>query len=135
MSSSGGIDLAIISIAGLIKTISELGLAYQMLRSSEKALKMTTADGKIHNVDVVVKDENNHSIGFQKQKDGSYKVIADSTGLSATQLKKQQEFINKIKRRYAYNMVIQELKKQGYQIADEKQEKDTIRLTARRWVA
>lgn len=136
MSSFGGIDLAIYSIAGLIKAISDLNLAYQDIRHYQKEQKMTTADGKIYNVDVIVKDEFNRSIGFQKQKNGSYKVIADSYGLNTEQLKKQREFINQIKRRYAYNMVVGELKKQGYQITEEKKiEKDTIKLTARRWVA
>lgn len=130
MSSGGGIVVLIRSIQSLINSINDLRLAYQ-----EKT-QMETSDGKIFNVDVVVKDENNRSIGFQKQKNGTYKVIVDSAGLNLTQLKKQQEFINKIKRRYAYNMVIQELKRQGYQITEEKEiEKDTVKLTARRWVA
>ncbi|MCM8801182.1 MAG: DUF1257 domain-containing protein [Candidatus Omnitrophica bacterium] len=129
MSSTGGIELIIRSLASLLQAIGDLRLA------CEEKKEMQTTDGKIYNVDVVVKDENNRSIGFQKQKDGSYRIIADSYGLNSAQLKKQQEFINKIKRRYAYNMVIDQLKKQGYQISEEKIEKDTIKLIGRRWVA
>jgi hypothetical protein len=97
---------------------------------------MQTTDGKIYKVDVIVKDENNRSIGFQKQKDGTYQIIADSSGLNPAQLKKQKEFINKIKQRYAYDKIIRELKNKGYQIVEEKKlEKNTIRLLARRWVS
>jgi|GEM_PF-922064 len=140
MSSIGGFDLAIYSIVGLIKTINDLRLAYQDLqdlRFYQKEQKMTTTDGKIYNnVEVIVKDENNRSIGFQKQKDGSYRIIADNYGLNPEQIKKQKEFINKIKRRYAYNMLIQELKKQGYEIYEEKKlEKDVVKLIARKWIA
>jgi hypothetical protein len=136
MSSSGGIDLVIYSIVTLISSIRALNLAFQDLRSAQAEKKMVTTDGKVYKVDVVVKDENNRAIGFQKQKDGAYKIIADSAGLNAEQLKKQNTLINKIKRHYAYTMVIQELKKQGYQIAEEKKlEKDTVKIIARRWKA
>lgn len=129
MSSGGHIaGLLIRSIGSLLEAIKDLNLACQEMQ------ELKTADGKIYNVDVVVKDENNRAVGFQKQKDGTYKIIADSAGLNEQQLKKQQQFINKIKQRYAYKVVIQELKKQGYQITEEKKiEKDLIKLTARRW--
>ena len=65
---------------------------------------------------------------------GTYKVVADSAGLNPEQLREQKETINSIKRRYAYNMVIQELNKQGYQVVEEKKmEKDTVKLVARKW--
>lgn len=128
MSSHGGITLVIRSIALLIKAITELNLAVQEMK------QIKTADGRVYSVDLVVKDENNRSIGFQKQADGTYKVIADSSGLSARQLKQQQRFINRIKQRYAYDTVLQELKKHGYQVTEEKKiQEDTVKLTARRW--
>jgi hypothetical protein len=130
MSSGGSVNLLIHNIGSLIQAISDLNAACR-----EKA-KMKATDGKIYDVDVVVKDENNREIGFQKQKDGSYAVIADCAGLNSAQLKKQNEFINKIKQRYAYNTILNELKKKGYQLAEEKKmEKNTIKLVARRWVS
>jgi len=130
MSSGGSVNLLIHNIDSLIQAISDLNAACR-----EKA-KMKATDGKIYDVDVVVKDENNREIGFQKQKDGSYAVIADCAGLNSAQLKKQNEFINKIKQRYAYNTILNELKKKGYQLAEEKKmEKNTIKLVARRWVS
>lgn len=128
MSSGGSIRFVIWSIELLCRTISELKLTY------EEKKAMTTEDGKIHKVDVLVKDEFDKDIGFEKQKDGTYRIIADSRGLTFQQKQKQKKYINMIKRRYAYNMVTQELKKQGYQIVEEKKlEKDTVKVTARRW--
>lgn len=130
MSSGGYFNLAISSIAALIQAIGDLNAACQ-----EKA-QMKAVDGTIHNVDVMVKDTNGRDVGFEKQKDGTYVIIADSAGLNQSQLKKQTEFINKIKQRYAYNMVITELKKKGYQVAEEKKvEANTVKLVARRWVS
>ncbi|MBN3041153.1 MAG: DUF1257 domain-containing protein [Candidatus Omnitrophica bacterium] len=134
MSSGGGIDLCIVSIVALIKAIKDLNLARKELAYQQNC-KMTTTEGKAYNVDVMVKDDNNRQIGFQKQKDGTCKVIADSAGLTPAQLKKQKSFINKIRQRYAYNKILGELKKEGYQLVEEKKEaKDTVRLLARRWV-
>ena len=130
MSSGGSFGLCIRSIAELINAISDLNIAYKKIE------EMRTTDGKIHKVDVVVKDENNRSIGFAKQKDGTYKIIADSAGLNAQQLAKQKKFVNKIRRRYAYNKILRELKDEGYEVVEEKEvKKDTISLVARRWVS
>lgn len=129
MSSLFGIDLLIVSVGALMAAASELKVAH------EQKKQMRTHDGSVHPVEVVIKDENNREIGFQKQKDGSYKIIADEAGLSQNQVKKQQQLINKVKQRYAYTMVVQELKKQGYQVAEEKAaEKGAIKLIVRKWV-
>jgi hypothetical protein len=91
-------------------------------------------NGAIHNVDVVVKDASGRQIGFEKTKDGSYRVISDCSGLNKEQEKKQRELINKIRQRYSYNKVVSELKSQGYVIAEEEKiQNNTIRLVARKW--
>lgn len=112
----------------LIKSIIDLGIEYKELST------MRTADGKTHKVDVVVKDTLGKDIGFKKTEQGNYEIIADNSGLNSLQLKKQQEFIKKIRQRYSYNRITDELKKQGYIIAEEeKVQNNTIRLVARKW--
>jgi TFIIF-interacting CTD phosphatase-like protein len=135
MSSGGGIDLIIVSVAMLVRAIEELNLAHKRVEAMQKEkIKMQMTTGETVDVDVVVKDPNNRQIGFQKQQDGTYKVIADSAGLTRDQMRKQKDTINSIKRKYAYNMVVQELKKQGFQVVEEKKvEKDTVKLVARKW--
>lgn len=128
--SSGGsiIALEIRALACLIKSIVDLGIEYKELAS------MRTADGKIHKVDLVIKDGFGKEIGFEKTAQGNYRIISDTGGLNQAQLKKQQDFVKKIRQRYAYNKVVEELRKQGYTIAEEeKVEKNTIRLVARKW--
>lgn len=130
MSSLFGIDILVMSIGALMAVASDLKIAAQQKN------QMRTQDGARHSVDMVIKDENNNrEIGFQKQKDGSYKIIADAAGLTSAQVKKQQQLINKVKQKYAYKVVVQELKKQGYQVAEEKAaEKGAIKLVVRKWV-
>lgn len=131
MSGGGVVGLEIRCLALLIKSIIDLSREYQTYK---QLTTLRTADGVIHKVDLLVKDNNGKDIGFEKTKKGDYKIISDTQGLTSAQLKQQQQFINKIRQKYAYNSVIEELKKQGYVIAEEeKVQNNTIRLVARRW--
>lgn len=128
MSTSCSMGLLILSLPMLIKTLVELNMPYQ----ENKQIKVS--DGAIHKADVAVADPNGHAIGFVRQGDGAYQVVSDCKDLDQGQIKKQKDFVNSIKKRYAYNMVVAELQKQGYSITEEKKvENNTVRLTARRW--
>ena len=128
MSAGSMIGLELRCLITLISSIVQLGIAYKQLSS------MRTSDGKIHKVDLLVKDEFGRDVGFEKTEKGTYQVISDTSGLNKEQLKKQQDFINKIRQKYAYNKITDELKKQGYVIAEEeKVQNNTIRLVARKW--
>lgn len=129
MSSGASIvGLEIRALFFLIKSINDLRMEYKELCS------MRTADGAIHNVEVLVKDSNGKDVGFEKTEKGDYRIITDTSGLDEIQIKNQQDFVKKIRQRYAYNKVTDELKKQGYVIAEEeKVQNNTIRLVARKW--
>jgi len=128
MSAHSTVGVEIRAIAILIKSIIDLGVEYKKLS------KMRTEDGKIHDVELIVKDANGKDIGFEKTDSGDYRIISDSTGLNKAQLKKQADLIKQIKQRYSYNTVIDKLKKDGYIIAqEEKVNNNTIRLVARKW--
>ena len=61
MSVLGGVvGLELRCLATLIKSIIDLGVEYKKLSS------MRTADGKVHKVDLVIKDELDKDIGFEK---------------------------------------------------------------------
>lgn len=122
------VGLEIRALFFLIKSIVDLGIEYKELCS------MRTADGKVHKVDLLVKDECGKDVGFEKTEKGDYRIIADTTGLDKAQIKRQREFVKKIRQRYAYNKITDELKKQGYIIAEEeKVQNNTVRLVARKW--
>lgn len=127
MSSECGIELVFRSLAEIIQAMQDLNLEY-------KKLDQMKANGKLEKVEVVVKDSNGRDIGFAKDKNGNYQVLADSKGLNTAQLKNQNDLVNKIRQKYAYNNVVNELKKQGYVIAEEEKcTNNTVRLVARKW--
>lgn len=128
MSGEGIIGLEIRCLAFLIKSIVDLGMEYRELST------MKASDGTIHKADLVVTDKNGKAIGFEKTTKGDYKVITDCSELSPAQVKDQQNIVKKLRQRYSYNVVIDQLKKQGYVIAqEEKVKNNTIRLVARKW--
>ncbi len=128
MSSGGSVGVEFRCLAALIKSIVDLGVEYRQLVS------MRTADGKIHKVDLAVTGDSGKEIGFEKAETGEYNIISDCQDLTKTQLKKQSDFIKKIRQRYAYNTVMDKLKKEGYVIAEEeKVQNNSIRIVARKW--
>lgn len=128
MSSEACLITMIGDFIALKKTLSDLQVEY------EETKALTVADGTSHKVEAVIKGPNGRLIGLEKTKNGEYQFVADTKGLTKEQAKKQQVFINKIKQKYAYSKVINELKKQGYIISEEeKVQNNTIRLVARKW--
>ena len=128
MSSGASIITEICDLIALKQTLSELQAEY------EEAKTVTTSDGVSRKVEVAIRDPHGRLIGLEKTRKGEYRFVADTKGLSNEQLKKQQVFINRIRQKYAYNKVINELKKQGYIISqEEKVQNNTIRLVARKW--
>lgn len=128
MSHHYSISSAILDLKDLLQTFSELQIQYK------KVSQMATCTGKIEKVEMVLMDPNNRQIGVQKDGKGAYNLIADSTGLSESQLKAQLKFVNRIKQRCAYNKIVAQLRNQGYIITDEqKTGENTIKLAARKW--
>jgi hypothetical protein len=89
-------------------------------------------------VDFVVKPGQGYSIGFRRQADGTYAIVADWWGVRVD----QQAFRNQIgeidraiRQRYAYEKVKKEVEARGMGIVEEeKLEDQTIRLVVRQWL-
>ena len=92
----------------------------------------------LHNVDIAARKSNGYALGFVKNADGSYDLVADWWGVSgkgeqkiADELKRQAE---SIQQEYAKRMVLEQVKKDGFEVVLEKNEENgTVRLVVRRW--
>ncbi|HNS32204.1 MAG TPA: DUF1257 domain-containing protein [bacterium] len=136
MSALCGIELTIESLFLLKKTLDELKIQYSILEELEKEenqlFVMETAEGTVEKADIVISDSSGVKTGFQKQKNGQYRVISSAS--SGNILQQQKETVKKIKRQYAYNRVKEELAKQGYSIVEEKKIGNKgVKILARRW--
>ena len=80
---------------------------------------------------MLVRTPTDGRIGFQKQADGSYRIITDA---AAAERRRTRQLADRIRQRYAYHAVKADLQRQGYTVVEEKNLADnTIRLVARRW--
>lgn len=91
-----------------------------------------------HNVDIAVKKSGGYGLGFVKNPEGTYDMIADWWGVSgngertiAEELKQQAETIQK---EYAKKIVLEQTAADGFDVVSETEETDgTVRIVVRRW--
>jgi hypothetical protein len=89
--------------------------------------------GQTHSADVVIEQDNGYDIGFSWNGE-SYELVADLQYWE--QMGSVDRFISKITQQYAFDTVMQETAKQGFQVAEQNKNTDgSIRLVLQRWVA
>ncbi|MCD6118535.1 DUF1257 domain-containing protein [bacterium] len=125
-----GVDFVFIDGAFLIGALAELG---HMIKREMKEIQ--GARGCTESADIVASSKVNSDIdiGFRKRADGSYECIADWLELEKAGLDRE-EFIKKVAQKYSYLKTIDQAKKEGYQVVEEKSEVDgSIRVKLRQY--
>ncbi|EAW37439.1 MULTISPECIES: DUF1257 domain-containing protein [Lyngbya] len=89
--------------------------------------------GQTRPAEITIEQDNGYDIGFCWN-GSEYELVAD------LQFWQQpipvQLFVNKVTQRYAYQTVVSQSNKQGFQIAEQQQNQDgSIRLVVQRWSA
>lgn len=89
--------------------------------------------GQTKTAEVVIEQENGYDIGFSSNGQ-EYELVAD------LQFWKQawsvDRFLSKVTQQYAYQAVMSETSKQGFQVAEQQKNEDgSIRLVVQRWSA
>lgn len=89
--------------------------------------------GKTHQADVVVEQNNNYDFGFSWN-GSEYELVADLQYWQ--QPLTVDGFLRQVTQRYAYHTVINETASQGFAVSEEaKNEDGSIRLVVQRWSA
>jgi hypothetical protein len=79
----------------------------------------------------VIRQSNGYDLGFRKDGDDNYEVIADFWGADINQTK----FVNQIQQKYAHQMLLQTAVTEGYTVEDEEVLADgTVRVVVGRWI-
>lgn len=120
-----------------IKTkLFDRGLIIEALKEmkqdvDESATTIHGYGGQTQKAEFVVRANKSYDIGFVKDKDGSYNIVADWYGIRNI---KKQDFFNEIKQKYSLGMVKREMKKKGYKmVKTENQADQAIKVTWRKW--
>jgi len=106
-------------------------------------LEHTTEDQKVRGwrgatetAEMVIRTGSKYDIGVRKLASGYYELFADWWGIETSTGKTQEEMMQPILQRYAYNKIKKEIAAKGFQIAKEKRtDKQELKLTVRRWHA
>lgn len=89
--------------------------------------------GQSRTAEVAIGQENGYDIGFSWN-GKEYELVADLQYWQ--QPWSVDGFLNRVTQRYAYHTVVSETSRQGFQIAEQKQNQDgSIRLVVQRWSA
>lgn len=87
--------------------------------------------GQTINAEIAIEQENGYDIGF-RWNGNEYELVADLQYWQ--QPISVDRFLNKITQRYAFQTVLNETAKQGFQVAEQQKNEDgSIRLVVQRW--
>jgi Protein of unknown function (DUF1257) len=79
----------------------------------------------------VIRQNNGYDLGFRKDGDDNYELVADFWGAGIN----QTQFVNQIQQKYAHQMLLHTAATQGYSIeAEEVMTDGTVRVVVGRWV-
>jgi hypothetical protein len=79
----------------------------------------------------VIRQNNGYDLGFRKDGDDNYELIADFWGAGIN----ETQFVNQIQQKYAHQMLLHTAATQGYSIeTEEVMEDGTVRVVVGRWV-
>ncbi|PZO40309.1 MAG: hypothetical protein DCF17_12130 [Shackletoniella antarctica] len=118
-----------------IRNLESLKLALNDLGTDWKAgpCDVRGYQGQTQSAEVVIAQDNGYDIGFRCNPETSdYELVAD---LQYWQQPLTVEgFLSQVTQRYAYNAVVTETSRQGFQLAEEQVQKDgSVRLVVQRW--
>lgn len=91
-----------------------------------------------HEVDIAVKQKKGCGVGFIKNPDGTYDMVADWWGVTGTDEKKITRDLaaqaGAIQKEYAKKMVLEQAALDGFEVVSQTEEQDgTLRIVVRRW--
>ncbi|MDC0834984.1 hypothetical protein AY599_18685 [Leptolyngbya valderiana BDU 20041] len=128
MSHFSHIKTQIRNLSALQTALSELGIDWKAGPKEVRGYR-----GQTHTAEVVIEQDNGYDIGFSWNGQ-AYDLVADLQYWQ--QNGSVDRFINKVTQQYAFQTVMQETAKQGFQVSERQARQDgSIRLVLQRWSA
>lgn len=114
------------NLASLQTALTDLGIDWKSGPCPVRGYR-----GQTVNAEVAIEQENGYDIGF-RWNGNEYELVADLQYWQ--QPITVDRFLNKITQRYAFQTVLNETAKQGFQVAEQQKNEDgSIRLVVQRW--
>ncbi|MGA9378133.1 MAG: DUF1257 domain-containing protein [Phormidium sp.] len=114
------------NLASLETALTDLGIDWKSGPCPVRGYR-----GQSINAEIAIEQENGYDIGF-RWNGNEYELVADLQYWQ--QPITVDRFLNKITQRYAFQTVLNETAKQGFQVAEQQKNEDgSIRLVVQRW--
>lgn len=128
MSHFSNIKTQIRNLESLKSALTDLGIDWKSGSRPVRGYR-----GETRTAEVTIEQENGYDIGFSHNGE-AYELVADLQFWQ--QAWSVDRFISKVTQKYAYHSVLTETAKQGFQVAEQKNQEDgSIRLVLQRWSA
>jgi hypothetical protein len=122
------VETQIKSLVLLQRVLEKLGYKVKLNETHVRGYRQELTEA-----DMVIDTKSSIDIGIKKTGD-TYSFISDWENLETHAGIEQNEFLKTIKKAYAYENVMAEIKKKGYVVAEEKQdERQHVHITIRKW--
>ena len=120
----------------LKKTLKDLNMDFVEAKEELQLTVKAWNNKKIDkNILMEIKTGSSYNIGVTlNEKDNTYEFVADWWGVETYADVTQEELLNKITQKYAYNNVMDKIREKGYELVTEAvDEKKNIRVVVRKW--
>ncbi len=116
----------------LKQALKALGLTFEEAENDQKVIVKGWEKNNIE-ADMSINPGCSYGIAVTKVNE-EYELNADWWAIETYTGKTQQELLNKIEKQYAYETIMDKIKKQGYSVVTEEESKEQIKLVVRRWI-
>jgi Protein of unknown function (DUF1257) len=129
MSHFSNIKTKIRNVESLTAALTDLGIDWKTGPQPVRGYR-----GDTRTAAVTIEQDNGYDIGFCDNGNNEYELVADLQFWA--QNWSVDRFLNQVTQRYAYHTVLTEATKQGFQVAEERNQQDgSIKLVVQRWNA
>ncbi|MCL5037438.1 MAG: DUF1257 domain-containing protein [Chloroflexi bacterium] len=119
----------------LVRCLEQMGFEVQKGRSKVRGFSGA------QDVELKIKIQGNREIGFVKNNQDYYDMVADWYGVTGTSSRmfskdledRFREMENSIRRSYARETVLEKLESKGFTVVEQKETGKTVKILARRW--
>jgi hypothetical protein len=129
MSHFSNIKTKIRNVESLTAALTDLGIDWKSGPQSVRGYQ-----GDTRTAAVTIEQSNGYDIGFSLNVNNEYELVTDLQFWE--QNWSVDRFLSQVTQRYAYHTVVTEATKQGFQVAEERNQQDgSIKLVVQRWSA
>lgn len=120
----------------LKQALKDLGMNFEeATEENQLSVKAWNKEKETENIIMSIDTGCSYNAGVvYNTEEETYEFVADWWGIETYTEVTQEDFINKITQKYAYNNIMEKVKEKGYQLVNEEvDDKNQIRVVVRKW--